>query len=133
MISACSAPIYTPLRSWVVRIQSHNLSSHATEDSTALHTQDWAQQSAAQELDEAFRLACHRDLNANVLRLRLYLEDDRTVGVLLQHVQDRITDEYSAFRDAAVSMYAESMRDTLLSSTALRALLKSVCNEQPDS
>ena len=34
-------------------------------------------------MDETFKMGCHRDLRASVARMRLYLEDDRTVLVLL--------------------------------------------------
>lgn len=38
-------------------------------------------------------------------RLRLYLEDDRTVGILVGHVMDRIVDEYAALREVVWNMY----------------------------
>lgn len=38
-------------------------------------------------------------------RLELYLEDERTVSVLLKHVQDRILDEYREFREVALEAH----------------------------
>ncbi|KAI0246453.1 hypothetical protein BJV78DRAFT_1157900 [Lactifluus subvellereus] len=52
-------------------------------------------------LDEAFRSACARDLRAGIARVRLYVPDARTAGVLVQHALDHVEDAYSAFSLAA--------------------------------
>ncbi len=52
------------------------------------------------------------------------------MGVLLQHIQDRIVEEYALLRDVVWNMYAGAMRGGVLSSTGLRELLKSVCGEE---
>ncbi|KAK7005778.1 Sec34-domain-containing protein [Favolaschia claudopus] len=133
VISECSTPIYTPLRKWIDQIDAHNARRAREQDAeiTPLTAQTAFQQPAAEELDREFRAACERDLRGQAARLRLYLEDDRTVGVLLQHIQDRIVDEYALFRDVVWNMYAGGMRSIVLSSTGLRELLKSVCSD-PD-
>lgn len=115
IITECSASISAPLRLWTQRTQSHdNHVAHTTEDRDVV------------KLDEEFRLSCHRDLLSNAIRLRLYL-DERTAAVLLQHVQDRIVDEYMAFREMALSLNSGEIAENLLSAIALRALLRSVC------
>ena len=90
-------------------------------------SQAWVQLSVAQELDESFRLACERDLRASVARLKLYLEDDKTVSVLLAHIQDRIVDEYGAFRDVTGTLYADGPKPTLLTEAELKEFLKVIC------
>jgi hypothetical protein len=55
--------------------------------------------------------------------MKFYLEDGRTVGVLVGHIQDRIVEVYEAFRD--VSWYAS--RGAMLSSPGLREMLKKIC------
>jgi hypothetical protein len=95
-----------------------------------LVAQEWSQQPAAEELDQKFREACEGELQANVARLRLYLEDNRTVGVLVDHVQDRLMDEYAAFRDLVSNMYAGALREVVLTPSALRAVLVRVCGEK---
>jgi hypothetical protein len=83
----------------------------------------------AEKLQDDFRLACERDLRADVARLRLYLEDDRTVGVLVGHVMDRIVDDYTNFREAVWNMYMGALRDILFSAPTLREKLKSICED----
>lgn len=72
-------------------------------------------------------------------RLKLYLEDDRTVRVLLAHVQDRIMDEYAIFRDVVRRVYGNGNSDVvdageagqlnLLAPVAARRLLREACGE----
>jgi phage portal protein BeeE len=121
-----------PLRTWIDQIDAHNTRRAREQDAeiAPLTAQAAFQQPAAEELERAFRAACERDLREQAARLRLYLEDDRTVGVLLQHIQDRIVDEYALFRDVVWNMYAGGMRAGVLSSTGLRELLKTVCGEE---
>ncbi|KAF8210627.1 Sec34-like family-domain-containing protein [Mycena galopus ATCC 62051] len=132
VISSCATPICTPLRQWIDQIDAHNTRRAREQDAeiAPLTAQPAFQQPAAEELERAFRAACERDLRGQSARLRLYLEDDRTVGVLLQHIQDRIVDEYALFRDVVWNMYAGGMRAGVLSSTGLRELLKTVCEEE---
>ncbi|KAJ7592675.1 Sec34-like family-domain-containing protein [Mycena floridula] len=123
IIQACR-PICEPLLSWIDRVQSHKQASESAPPPSAL---PWADRSAAEKLDLGFRQSCERDLRNNVLMLKLYLEDEKTVGVLLQHVQDKIMDDYAAFRDATRNMYKGEMRDVVMSATSLRGLLRGIC------
>jgi len=68
----------------------------------------------------------NRDLRSAVGRVRLFLEDERTVGVLLDHVQDRIVDAFAEFRDAVGGLGGDG---TVMSGPELRELLRSVCRE----
>ena len=61
-----------------------------------------------------------------MVRLKLYLENDRTVGLLVQHVIERVVDEYGTFRAVAGNMYAGALRPNLLEDGDLREMLKSV-------
>lgn len=58
--------------------------------------------------------------------MKLYLENDRTVGVLVQHVLERVVDEYGTFRAVAGNMYAGALRPTLLEDGDLREVLRSI-------
>lgn len=89
--------------------------------------QDWASQSAAESLNRNFEEACGDDLRSNISQIRLYLEDERTVNVLLTHVLERITDEYTAFREVAGSMYAGALRGKLASTVRLGERLRDAC------
>ena len=80
-------------------------------------------------MDETFKMGCHRDLRASVARMKLYLEDDRTVLVLLSHVQEKIIDEYVDFKQA-VSERSEGSEGSLMSVQELKDLLKSICEDE---
>ena len=80
-------------------------------------------------LEEAFKMGCHRDLRASVARMRLYLEDDRTVLVLLSHVQEKIVDEYVDFKHA-VSERSKGVEASLMSTQELKDFLKSICEDE---
>jgi len=93
--------------------------------------QNW--DSEADDVNRRFREACERDLRFDVNRLRLYLEDQRTVHVLLEHVQERIMEVYADYRDLVMGMGkpSESGLD-VLGATSLRELLREVCGESKE-
>jgi hypothetical protein len=84
---------------------------------------------AVSRLDETFKMDCHRDLRASVARMRLYLEDDRTVLVLLSHVQEKIVDEYVDFRQAA-SERSKGSEASLMTIQELKEFLKSISEDE---
>lgn len=50
--------------------------------------------------------------------------------MLVDHVQDRLMDEYAAFRVLVSNMYAGALRGVVLTPSDLRALLVRVCGER---
>ncbi|KAA1475103.1 Sec34-domain-containing protein [Dentipellis sp. KUC8613] len=127
VIAYLADPITTPLRTFVTRVTTHHTSPNAP--STPLAAQEWAAQPAAEALEAEFRTACARDLRAGVARMRLYLEDRKTVDVLVMHARDRVEEEYVGFRDVVWNMYAGGMREKVLDNEALRGMLREVCEE----
>jgi hypothetical protein len=130
--------ICEPLQSWVERIHAYKSIPPSLEKQGdgrpspgPLAEQDWASRSAAETLNLHFREACERDMRSSVARLRLYLEDDRTVRVLVEHIQDRIMDAYAAYREVVWGMYAGALREKegILSPVGLREVLRDVCRE----
>jgi hypothetical protein len=101
VISAASEPLRTPLRAFTGRPTS-----------------------AA----EAFRNACASDLRASIARVRLYVPDVRTAGVLVQHTLDLVEDAYSAFSLAArqVGARAGKGKDCLMDDGLLNQLLQDI-------
>jgi hypothetical protein len=93
-----------------------------------LTEQDWATKENAGDLHRGFVEACAQDLRSFVTKLRLYLEDDRTVSVLVMHIEEAIIDDYTAFRDVVWNMYAGEMRTVVFSQDSIRNYLKSVCS-----
>lgn len=130
IIFICSDQITSPLRQWTSRVQSHINTQGSNPTPAAQQAfQETFTEDSARKLHEDFYLACERDLRSNVARLRLYLEDDRTVGVLLGHVMDRIVDEYAEFREVVWKFYAGALRNVLFSTPVLRANLRGICEE----
>ncbi|EIW83115.1 Sec34-domain-containing protein [Coniophora puteana RWD-64-598 SS2] len=128
VISSCSTPIGWPLRDWTDRVRALTSRTGTVEQvQTSLMAQEWAQQAAAENLHKKFIEACERDLRSSVARMKLYLEDSRTVSVLVTHVQETIEDDYATFRDVVWTMYAGSLRDVVLSTDGLKDLLAQVC------
>ncbi|KAH9949100.1 Sec34-like family-domain-containing protein [Amylocystis lapponica] len=134
VIASCAEPLCGPLRTWSERVRSFNTSASpqasASASAQTVTSQAWATQAALSALLAGFREACARDLRGAVGRLRLYLEDDRTVSVLLKHVQDRVVDEYAVFRRLVWEMYGGAVRAEVGSEQDVRALLRGLCEEE---
>ena len=108
--------------------QPETSSSASTLSLSTPALQNWVSESDGLNLQ--FREACERDLRSDVNRLRLYLEDRRTVHVLLDHVQERVMEVYAGFRDLVMTMGGPSSSgQDVLSATLLRELLREVCGE----
>ncbi|KAF7790075.1 hypothetical protein EIP86_001025 [Pleurotus ostreatoroseus] len=129
VIASCADAVCRPLRAWLERVAQY----HAAGPQEPLAAQDWASPAAATGLLAGFREACHRDLRAAVARLGLYLEDDRTVSVLVKHAQERIVDEYGEFRRVVWGEYGEKVSGMVSGDEELRALLREVCEESEGS
>lgn len=88
-----------------------------------------SQQTPIASMDEAFKMGCHRDLRTSVAKMRLYLEDDKTVLVLLSHVQEKIIDEYVDFKHA-VGERSKGSEASLMSAQELKDFLKTICEDE---
>ncbi|KAF8638150.1 hypothetical protein AX17_002407 [Amanita inopinata Kibby_2008] len=120
VISYCVASVCRSLQSWADRIREHERTS------TSRATDAPADRSSVEELDRNFRESCEHHLRLGVNQIRLYLEDDRTVGVLVGHVLDRIVEEYAAFREVVVKM-GLGVGMELMEKEEVRGMLVDVC------
>ena len=89
-------------------------------------------------LDREFRHACETDLKATVTKLRLYLEDERVVNMLLEHIMNKTVDSYNRFRQVALKIYflnsGSDIDDvSVLGEKEVREFLEVVCNSQNTS
>ena len=125
VITSSADTVVKPLRTWLDRVTSFR--GLPSSQKQPLDSQDWASLPAVQGVLQSFQEVCHRDLHSSVARLRLYLEDDRTVHVLLKHVQDRIVEEYAEFSEVVGKEYSGSLRNELWSEEGLRVLLHDIC------
>ena len=116
VIFGCANLVCAGLRDWIDIAPGANASRETSPSANIA------------SLNEGFKMGCHRDLRASVARMRLYLEDDKTVLVLLSHVQEKIVDEYVDFRQA-VSERSKGSEASLLSIQELKEFLKNVCED----
>jgi conserved oligomeric Golgi complex subunit 3 len=129
VIGSCADTVCRPLRAWLERVAQHN----TLTQKQALAAQGWASEPAVSALVSGFREACLRDLRAAVARLKLYLEEERTVAVLVKHMQERIVDEYAEFRRVVWSEYSGTVRSELNNEETLRMLLQEACGADAES
>jgi conserved oligomeric Golgi complex subunit 3 len=141
IISYCSNPVARPLTEWTDRVYAQSTEGASLSEksrtpgtssvelgiSPSLLQQDWISEGAVGSLDHNARRMCETELRSAVIRLRLYLEDDRTVRVLVEHVQDSVMEAYGRFRGVVTKLYASGVANELLGVTELRALLGDVC------
>ena len=82
-----------------------------------------------------FLEALQRDLRSGVARVRLYLEDERTVRVLLEHVVERVSQTYERWGEVIMQMQGSGGGGSrqgdleILSSSRLREVLRDVCGD----
>ncbi|KAF9050510.1 Sec34-like family-domain-containing protein [Panaeolus papilionaceus] len=147
VITTAASPVNAPLESWLRTVsQSQPLSTSAqTSDipSSALpSTMNGSSYISIpipkkESMDQisnvqlAFMQAIQRDLRASSGRIRLYLEDERTARVLLDHVVDRIVDEYVAWRGVVAKGDSTLLPAGVdfLAPAKLRETLREVCGD----
>ena len=141
VIASCASPVTRSLRDWTDRVVAHRvLTSKPLGTSSAgapagtlqpLTSLAWAAPTAVTALFTAFNGTCATELRAAVGRLRLYLEDERTVGVLLGHVQDRIVDDWAEWRTQVRDVYPTGSGAEVEVGTEdlVRAMVRGACDE----
>lgn len=83
--------------------------------SFSLPDQDFATPGQVLQVDSDCRASCEEEVSAWLKRLKLYLQDDKTVSVLVAPLQTKIVESYGAFRDLVGREYPKSVVDGLLS------------------
>jgi hypothetical protein len=149
VITACSHPIYEPLEIWVNQITAVNgpitKPTSSTSPATPSSTRDSYRPktntaTTAPNLDVVlastphaqaqFFEALQRELRPSVVKVKLYLDDARTVKVLLEHVVSRIEAMYERFGDAMFSVRQVGDEPVeIVSSSGLRDILREVCGD----
>ncbi|KAH0828023.1 Sec34-like family-domain-containing protein [Lanmaoa asiatica] len=135
LISLCAKGPCESLREWVDRVRAFSAFRTVASPTNPpgsvplLTEQDWARQSAAEELHAKFVESCERDLRSAVTKLRLYLEDNRTVSVLLTHVKEAVVDGYMGYREVVWNMYAGDLKGVVYSEESLKERLSVICDE----
>lgn len=130
-IAASVLPICGPLESWSASLGPNVGSDPSAPAAAALAPapspatlQEW--KGEAPEVHRRFLEAVQRDLRDGVWRVRLYLGDERTAKVLIEHVVARVSDSYERWSDSVRALFKEQLPGELdiLSSARLSDLLK---------
>jgi hypothetical protein len=142
VIAACAEPICVPLEEWSTTVDdATSLTKSSAPPSTAApSTANTARPPDLQALRAAapavhlrFREAVQRDLRGHVARVQLYLEDGRTVKILLEHVMERIANAYERWGEAvarlAVGAASWQAELDVLSPARLKAMLRDVSGD----
>ena len=123
LIAYCAGTVCVPLRSWIDLIEKQHRDRKTLGAAT---TENWIPPAA--EVDANFRLACELVIRASITRMRLYLENDKTVGVLVSHIQDRIVEEYSSFT-ILVGNTNSGSAPAIVTDVELKDFLHGLCDE----
>lgn len=89
-----------------------------------LSQEEWATPAAVEQLTEEFRKTTLEDLTKWTEQLRLYLQDEETVRVLLPPAQAGIVESYAQFHDLIRRHYDFSTASRLPTPSAVAAQLK---------
>lgn len=89
----------------------------------------WASARAAQSIIDSLPVLLERQVHEVATRLRLYIEDERTVSVLLKHVQDKIVEDYAVFNELVSNLYNGALRGKGPTEEYIREKITRGCKE----
>jgi len=116
LIAQCADAATAPLR----KVQSPPFSA----PSNALTPQSQGQITGVAEAYNEFVSICVKEVEAWIARLRLYLEDEKTVSVLLPPMQSTIVDEYATFQDFVRQLEDQEGLPVMMSGPDLWSMLR---------
>lgn len=123
LISQCAADATAPAKAFLDRCTLH-LSSQTAGKSGELASQPWATPDKVMEVHEAVKVACEKKVPEWIDSLKLYLQDEATVKVLIPPLQSSLLDNYRAFYDVVRAEYEFTTYSNLTTPSAMHAVLK---------
>lgn len=123
LIAQCAAEATAPAKAFLDRCTLH-LSSQAAGKSGELASQLWATPDKVMEVHEAVKVACEKKVPEWINSLKLYLQDEATVKVLIPPLQSSLLDNYRAFYDVVRAEYEFGTYSNLTTPSAMHAVLK---------
>lgn len=156
IIMACSQLVCEPLEKWLNRVNTLKESatrttSAAAQPASAASARGFSSVtlaslgsqpnffevvSSAPNAQLLFPEVLQRDLRSAVQKVKLYIDDRRTVKILLEHIVSRIEVMYERFGDAlfhlkkvAIASDVGGDEMEIVSSSALREILRDVCGD----
>ena len=122
MIDACTQSATAPIRPFLEQ------SSGDTFPGTATIPAIQFTQEQALAANATFKEVCEREVKTWSSRVKIYLEDERTAGVLWTAVQNRIIGEYALFRGLLGGRYGGEILRNAYSEGELLGWLRSWYN-----
>ncbi|KAI0769415.1 Sec34-domain-containing protein [Trametes elegans] len=89
----------------------------------------WAGADAARFLVDTIPYSLEFDVHNAAVQLRLYIEDERTVEVLLKHIQERVVDDWMYWRGIVWNMYNGAVREEVPTEEMVREMVANGCRE----
>ncbi|KAF8478273.1 cis-golgi transport vesicle tethering complex subunit [Gautieria morchelliformis] len=134
LISRCADTTSKPILIFIERCAAFRLSRETLVSETSLASfslpeQDFASPTSVMQVDTEFRASCNLEITAWLARLQIYLEDDKTISILLAPLKAKIVQSYGSFRDLIRTEYPHQVVDGLLSQVDFRNFLDRLCTE----
>lgn len=138
MIKTAADEVSGPLRSWAERVRlTYALDNDPVgpDGEPALPRMDYAQKNHWAGAESAISCvnsvpySLESETHKHATRLRLYIEDERTVEVLLRHIQERIVDNWTYFRDIVWQLYNGRIRNNIPTAEMIREMVVKGCRE----
>ncbi|OSD04130.1 Sec34-domain-containing protein [Trametes coccinea BRFM310] len=92
-------------------------------------TTSWAGENAAINIIDGIPWSVESPTHKAAMKLRLYIEDERTVEVLLKHIQERIVDDWMYFREITCNMHNGATRNKTPTEDMIREMVVKACKE----
>ncbi|KAI0633496.1 Sec34-domain-containing protein [Trametes polyzona] len=89
----------------------------------------WAGQDSALNVINTIPWQFEKNVHEHATRLRLYIEDERTVGVLLKHAEERMVDDWMVFRTTVWNLYEGRIRNKIPTPEMIREKVEQAYKE----
>ena len=133
LISRCADAASQPVQTFIKRCAAFRASKEmaASESSSASSPpeQEFASPANVLQVDTDFRESCDKAITAWLARLHIYLEDDKTISILVAPLKVKVMQLYGSFRDLIGTEYAHEVADGMLSQVDLGGFLDRICTE----
>ncbi|KAI0644707.1 Sec34-domain-containing protein [Trametes meyenii] len=132
VITAAADAVSGPLRSWAERVRllyALDNDPVGPNGEPELPRMDyslknsWAGADSAISSVNGIPYSLEQHTHDSAMQLRLYIEDERTVEVLLKHIQERIVDDWMYFRNLTWNLYNGAVRNKIPTEDMIREMV----------
>jgi conserved oligomeric Golgi complex subunit 3 len=134
LISRCADAASQPVRTFidrcaVFRASRESAISDTSPTSFSLPKQDFATPTNVMQVDKDFRASCNKEMTAWLARLQIYLEDSKTVSILVAPLKAKVVQSYGSFRDLVGTEFPHELVDDLPSPMDFWSFVDRLCTE----